>query len=151
MSRPATARARLGSEDIEVGDELTPVEIDVTYQRVCLNAAATLDWFPGHHDPGYAREQGQDTIYLSTQFYTGFADRCITDWAGFDAFIHRRCVVMRRAICAGETAIATGRVIGKREEAGVQLVDVTIEVSAGGLPCVTIDVTFKPPERGRLS
>lgn len=45
--------------------DLPPVALPVSYRRVVHNAAATWDWFPGHHDPEYARAQGQRTIYLS--------------------------------------------------------------------------------------
>ncbi len=67
--------AGLRFDDVAVGDEITPVSIPVTYKRICMNAAATWDWFPGHHDPEYARSQGQQTIYLSTLFFHGFIDR----------------------------------------------------------------------------
>jgi len=58
-----TAGVRFG--DVRTGDRLAPVTMPITYTRVCQNAAATLDWMPGHHDPAYARAQGQETIYLS--------------------------------------------------------------------------------------
>ena len=63
--------AGLRFDDVAVGDEITPVSIPVTYKRICMNAASTWDWFPGHHDPEYARSQGQRTIYLSTLFLHG--------------------------------------------------------------------------------
>lgn len=70
MTKISTADIKgLTFDDVIVGDEITPVSIPITYKRVCMNAAATWDWFPGHHDPEYARSQGQRTIYLSTLFF----------------------------------------------------------------------------------
>jgi acyl dehydratase len=131
--------------EVEVGAALPPVDIGVTHQRVCMNAAVTWDWFPGHHDPAYAREQGQETIYLSTQFFTGFADRCATEWAGDDAFVRRRCVRMHQAIYAGDMATATGSVVGKRVEEGLELVDLAIVVTSRDRPCVHVDLTVELP------
>jgi acyl dehydratase len=140
---PATA---LRFEDVDVGAELPAIELAVTYQRIVMNAGVTWDWFPGHHDPEYAREQGQETIYLSTQFFTGFADRCATEWGGPDTFIRRRRIAMRQAIYAGQTAAARGRVVGKRDEDGRRLVDLEVQVLADGTTCVDVELTVELSE-----
>lgn len=99
MTKISTADIKgLTFDDVIVGDEITPVSIPITYKRVCMNAAATWDWFPGHHDPEYARSQGQRTIYLSTLFFHGFIDRGLTDWAGPDALLRRRKISMIKSI-----------------------------------------------------
>jgi acyl dehydratase len=131
----------LAFDDVEVGAELPAIDLPITYQRICLNAAATWDWFPGHHDPEYAREQGQDTIYLSTQFFTGFADRCAIEWGGPDTFIRRRKIEMRQALYAGQVASAEGIVVGKREDDGRRLVELEVTVCGDGEPCVHVELT----------
>src|SRR4051812_43572215 len=103
-----TAGVRFG--DVRTGDRLEPVTMPITYTRVCQNAAAPLDWRPGPHDPASARAQGQETISLSTLFFPGFVDRCVTDWAGPEAFVRRRRITMTSPIYAGGTATATGEV-----------------------------------------
>lgn len=141
----STASPGLRFDDVDVGAELPAVELEVTYQRIVMNAGVTWDWFPGHHDPAYAREQGQATIYLSTQFFTGFADRCATEWAGPDTFIRRRRIVMRQAIYAGQTVTGRGTVVGKREQDGRRLVDLDVQVLADGTPCVAVELTVELP------
>jgi acyl dehydratase len=141
----STPTAGLRFDDVAVGDEITPVSIPVTYKRVCMNAAATWDWFPGHHDPEYARSQGQRTIYLSTLFFHGFIDRGLGDWAGPDALLRRRKISMIRSIYPGQTATLTGRVIGKREVNGTGLIDLELMVSSEEGPCVPSEATLQLP------
>jgi acyl dehydratase len=132
-------------EDIQAGAPLPEVTIEISYRRVVMNAAATWDWFPGHHDPFYAREQGQRTIYLSTLFFQGLVDRLVTDWAGPRAFIRRRRIEMRRSIYAGQVARASGRVARVYEDDGAGLVDVEAEVASEEGPCVLANVTVELP------
>lgn len=129
--------------EADVVEDLPPISLDVSYRRVCHNAAATWDWFPGHHDPEYARAQGQRTIYLSTLFFHGFVDRLITDWAGSRAVIRRRRIRMDRSIYAGQTATATGAVTAIRNEGGRRLADVCCVVSSEAGPCVPAEITVE--------
>ena len=130
---------------VEQGQDLPAIALEVPYRRVCLNAAATWDWFPGHHDPEYARRQGQRTIYLSTLFFHGFVDRLVTDWAGPGARIRRRKITMQRSIFAGQTATARGRVVAVREQDGRRLVDVEAVVESEEGACVPAEVTVELP------
>ncbi len=141
----STAVQGLTYADVEVGTEITPVSLPITYKRVCINAASTWDWFPGHHDPEYARAQGQQNIYLSTLFYHGFIDRGLNDWAGPDALIRRRKISMIKSIYPGQTATLTGTVVGKREDAGKYLVDLELLVSSEEGPCVPSEATLELP------
>ncbi|CAN5587781.1 MaoC/PaaZ C-terminal domain-containing protein [soil metagenome] len=141
----STPEVGLRFDDVAVGDEITPVSIPITYKRICMNAAATWDWFPGHHDPEYARSQGQQTIYLSTLFFHGFIDRGVGDWAGPDALLRRRKISMIRSIYPGQTATLTGRVIGKREVNGTGLIDLELMVSSEEGPCVPSEATLQLP------
>ncbi|MGQ0481934.1 MAG: hypothetical protein ACT4O0_13065 [Pseudonocardia sp.] len=141
----STAVQGLTYADVEVGAEITPVSLPITYKRVCINAASTWDWFPGHHDPEYARAQGQQNIYLSTLFYHGFIDRGLNDWAGPDALIRRRKISMIKSIYPGQTATLTGTVVGKREDAGKYLVDLELLVSSEEGPCVPSEATLELP------
>lgn len=142
MSTQDTQRG-LVFEDVREGDVLPSISLAITHTRICQNAAATWDWFPGHHDPEYARRQGQRTIYLSTLFFHGFVDRLVTDWAGPDAFIRRRRIRMIRSIYPDQTATATGHVTATRTDAGRGLVDIEALVSSEDGPCVPAKVTVQ--------
>jgi acyl dehydratase len=145
-SEPVAEHPGLGPD---AGEALPAVSVPVTYRRVCHNAAATWDSFPGHHDPEYARSQGQKTIYLSTLFFHGFLDRLVTEWAGRGAFIRRRKMRMLRSIYAGQTATATGHVTARRDEDGRRLAEVACLVSSEEGACVPAEVTVElPPDAG---
>ena len=119
-------------EDVGVGEELPRVEDLITYRRVIMTPGATWDYFPGHHDPAYARAQGQPTIYVNTMHFLGFVDRVITEWTGPRAFLVRRKVSIHRSIHAGDAMVGSGRVLGKRREedgAGTSRHLVDLEVS----------------------
>ncbi|SHV22876.1 acyl dehydratase [Mycobacteroides abscessus subsp. abscessus] len=139
----AAARPALLFDEVSVGDSLPTVAIEVTYKRICMNAASTWDWFPGHHNPEYARSQGQRTIYLSTLFFHGFIDRGLNEWAGPDALIRRRKISMVRSIYPGQTATLSGKVVAKRDDGGRRLVDLELLVSSEDGPCVPSEATVE--------
>jgi acyl dehydratase len=139
-------------EDVEPGQELPRVEDLVTYRRVIMNPATTWDYFPGHHDPEYARAQGQPTIYVNTMYVLGFFDRCVIEWSGPHSFLARRKVSTRRSVYAGDTIVGTGRVAGIRREErdGLvrHLVDLEFEVTnQHGDQCVSGLASVALPSR----
>jgi hypothetical protein len=92
------------------GQTFGPIRMPVSFKTVIFNVAATFDYFPGHHEPGYARSQGARNIFLNTIFLQGFADRAVTGWLGHDVFVLRRKLSMFQPICAGDTLVCTGKV-----------------------------------------
>jgi acyl dehydratase len=141
-------------DDVEEGEELPRIEDEITYRRVIMNPATTWDYFPGHHDPEYARSQGQPTIYINTMHFMGFIDRVATTWAGPQSFIARRRMAMRRPIFAGDTMIGKGLVTRKYTEDTSgrprHLVDVEITVTnQDGELCAPATVIMELPSRGR--
>lgn len=127
--------------DVAIGDRLAGFEMEVTFKKVIHDAASTWDYFPGHHDPDYAREQGQPTIYLNTMFLEGVIDRTVTEWAGPRSMIRRRRMRMARSIFAGDTLRAVGEVVGIHPHG--DLVEVRVEVSNGREIATTGDVTVQ--------
>lgn len=125
------------------GADLPEVELPISYAKVIAIPGATWDFFPGHHDPFYAREQGQETIYLNTMFFSGFLDRIVTDWAGGHTFIRARELAMTGSVYAGELLVGRGRVAAKRvEPGGLRVLDVTVsalnENGAGANGLITV-------------
>jgi acyl dehydratase len=138
-------------DDVEVGAAVPAQTLPITYEIVAGLIESTGDHFPGHHDPVYAKAQGNDTIYLNTMFVAGFFDRVVTDWAGPDAFIRRRRFRMMRSVCAGEVLTGKGAVTGKRvDDKGFRSVDVEIRLDTekgpfcAGQISVTRDPWFSP-------
>lgn len=133
--------------DVQAGDTLTRLELPIDYKRIVLNAASTWDWFPGHHNPEYAKAQGQENIYASTILFHGVVDRLVTDWAGPRAFITRRAIRMQQSVYPGDTLYAQGQVSQQyRDDAGTPLVDIEIELGTERGVCVPATVTVRLPE-----
>jgi len=125
-------------DEITEGEGLPSIELDVTYARVVGVTGAAWDWFPGHHDPDYARAQGQKTIYLNTMALCGFLDRIVLDWVGPAWFLRRRSMRMGQPVYAGEILVGSGTVTGKGHEPdGLPSVDVVLSASTSAGECVT--------------
>jgi hypothetical protein len=45
-------------EEVEEGELLPEINMFISYRKVIQNVVATRDFFPGHHNPEYARAQG---------------------------------------------------------------------------------------------
>jgi acyl dehydratase len=108
---PARQATRAPASPVEAIEVLPEARIPVTVTRCVLDAAATRDFFPGHHDQTYAREQGARNVYLNTMFFHGFVDRVAKAWAGPDAWLARRQLQMIAPVCAGDTLRTDGRVV----------------------------------------
>ncbi len=130
---PGTARAdpaAVPPEPHPAGlDELPTVVMPVTLTRCVLDAAATRDFFPGHHDRGYARSQGARDVYLNTMFYHGLVDRIVTDWLGPDAWIARRRLRMVAPACVGDVLRSSGRVAGEHPNPTDASVEVALRLA----------------------
>lgn len=132
--------------DVNEGDTLPEMRLEMPFRRVIQNVASCRDFFPGHHETEYAKHQNVKDIYINTTFFQGIVDRFITDWAGPLGFIKKRKIQMQVSIAAGDTAIVNGQVTKKYEEEGKQLVDVQLAVSNqdGQLCCPATVVLMLP-------
>ena len=118
---------------------------------VVLDAASTQDYFPGHHNPDYARHQGQKNIYLNTMAIEGFIDRVVTDWAGPHTFIRKRQMQMRASIYAGDVMSGEGRVEKRYQENDRYLLDLSVLISNQDGPCVPASLTIELPLKASVA
>jgi acyl dehydratase len=121
-------QARRCWEDVRQGETLPEVVMPVTLSLCVLDAAATRDFFPGHHDRDYARGQNVRDVYLNTMFFHGFVDRVAGDWAGPDAWLSRRRLDMTAPVCVGDTMRTKAQVVRHYREDGRGLVEVEVQV-----------------------
>ena len=81
MTAVVTPRRLFG--EVRPGDELPPLEYDVTATTVVLGALATRDWRPMHHDKDFAvHRNGTRDIFLNTPNQAAWFERYLTDWTG---------------------------------------------------------------------
>jgi acyl dehydratase len=120
-------RARLAFDDIRVGDELTPLEIDVTPTVVVAGAIATRDFMPVHHDRDYANSQGAPDIFMNILSDTAYCSRFLTDWAGPDAMIRRLAIRLGVPMFPGSTLRYTGSVTRCERQQSSGVVEVAFQ------------------------
>ena len=137
-------------EDVRDGEVLPEVRLPVTLKLCVLDAAATRDFFPGHHDRDYAQSQNVRDVYLNTMFFHGFVDRVGADWAGPEAWLARRRLDMVLPVCVGDEIRTESKVLRRYEEDGRGLVDVEVRVmTANGLGAKAMLTLALPRADGR--
>ena len=74
-------------EDVKVGEELPPLDVETTASLVVGGALASRDFTPVHHDKAAAQAQGLPDVFMNILTTNGFVGRFVTDWAGPDALV----------------------------------------------------------------
>jgi acyl dehydratase len=121
-----TARA---FESVAVGDELTPLVIDVTASVIASGAIAARDFMPVHHDRDYAATQGSPNIFMNIITDNGYCSRFLTDWAGPETMVRKVAIRLGVPAYAGSTLQFTGSVTGTSEQDGEGLVEVELRAT----------------------
>lgn len=111
---------------IQVGDAITPMHVDVTATVVVAGAIATRDFMPVHHDHAYANSQGSPHIFLNIMTDNGYCSRFLTDWAGPNAMIKKIAIRLGVPAYAGSKLAYSGSVTGKSRVGDEGLVEVEL-------------------------
>jgi hypothetical protein len=113
-------------EQVQVGDELPPLSIDITTRLIVSTAIATRDYQNVHHDKPGAQALGSPDIFMNILTSNGLVGRYITDWAGPEALL--RSVKIRLGVpnYPGDVMVLKGKV------SAVNSGDKTIDIEVGG-------------------
>ncbi|MCI0845154.1 MAG: hypothetical protein J4N87_07320, partial [Chloroflexi bacterium] len=76
-------------EDVQTGDEITPLVKEIGLARMMAYGAATWDFIRLHYDADYARGLGFEAPFVDGQMMGGFLTQQIQDWAGPEAFLRK--------------------------------------------------------------
>ena len=127
-AKPRTITLRWA--DINVGDEVSPLEIPVTTTLIVAGAIASRDFMPVHHDRDYAAKQGSPNVFMNILTSNGYCVKFLTDWAGPEAMITKLAIRLGVPSFPDDALRFTGSVTGKTEGAdGENFVDVTFKAS----------------------
>ena len=125
MSTTSFRTTTLDWRDINVGDEVTPLEIPVTATVIVAGAIASRDFMPVHHDPEFAKKQGSPNMFMNILTTNGLCVRFLTDWAGPEAMVKRLAIRLGVPAFPDDPLRFTGTVTGATEAAdGEGLIDV---------------------------
>ncbi len=125
-------------DDLQEGDQLTPLTFEVTMRALMIDVAGTRDLYPIHHDREFAKASGARDIFVNTMFYEGLFGRLATDWAGPEAFLRKLRFSMNGPNCLGDTISSRGAVVARRVEDGAKLLDIEIHLDNQIEPDATV-------------
>jgi len=115
MTSTTSRTTTLAWRDINVGDEVTPLEIPVTATVIVAGAIASRDFMPVHHDPEFAKMQGSPNIFMNILTTNGLCTRFLTDWAGPEAMVTRLAIRLGVPAFPDDPLRFTGSVTGKSD------------------------------------
>lgn len=123
-------RTTLKWADINVGDEVTPLEIPITTTMIVAGAIASRDFMPVHHDRDYANKQGSPNLFMNILTTNGYCVRFLTDWAGPEAMVKNLSIRLGVPCFPDDPLRFTGTVSAKTEGTdGENFVEVTFKGS----------------------
>ncbi|OBG27860.1 MaoC family dehydratase [Mycobacterium sp. 852002-51057_SCH5723018] len=129
----AKSRTTLKWTDINIGDEVAPLEIPVTTTMIVAGAIASRDFMPVHHDRDYANKQGSPNLFMNILTTNGYCVRFLTDWAGPEAMVKNLSIRLGVPCFPDDPLRFTGGVTGKtRSPAGHPAAENFIEVTFKG-------------------
>ncbi len=115
-------------EEVEVGEELPELVIDLTPTLIISTAIASRDYQDVHHDRDLAHQRGAKDIFMNILSTNGFVGRFVTDWAGPEAVLKRVAIRLGVPNYPYDQMRMTGRVESKQEIDG----EGTLELSVRG-------------------
>ena len=130
MTTAKTRGTTLRWSEIEVGDEVTPLEIPITTTIIVAGAIASRDFMPVHHDPEFAKQQGSPNMFMNILTTNGLCVRFLTDWAGPEAMVKKLAIRLGVPAFPNDPLRFTGSVTGKSQGAdGEGLIEVAFKGS----------------------
>lgn len=114
-------------DDVRVWEDLPSITrgpLNVT--DLVLGASAFRDYYPGHHDQEFAKAQGAPDIFINTHFTLGLLHRVVEGWMGPEGFVRKMRFRMVAMNMPGDTIVGKGKVTGKYQQDGENLVEIDV-------------------------
>ena len=141
---PAARRTRT-FEEVDVGERLPELAIDLTPTLIVSTAIATRDYQDVHHDRDLAQQRGSKDIFMNILSTNGFVGRYVTDWAGPETVLKRVAIRLGAPNYPYDTMTMAGEVTAKEEVDGVGVLTLDIKGSNSLGDHVTGRVTLALP------
>ena len=120
-------------EDVQVGENLTPLVKEISMARMMAYGAATWDFIRLHYDADYARDLGFEGPFVDGQMLGGFLTQHVQDWAGPGAFLRKLAFRNRVMAYPGDSLTFRGVVtrVSINDEGGMVECDLWVENQRG--------------------
>ena len=114
----------LNFAEVNVGDKLPELAIDVTSGLIVAGALATRDFEPVHHDKSVAQSTGLPDVFMNILTSQGLMTRYATDWSGPEAVVKSLDIKLGAPNVPGMVMTITGEVSAKDDATGI--VDIAV-------------------------
>lgn len=122
-------RKSLKASDINVGDQVKPMNINLTHTIVASTAIASRDFMPVHHDKDYALKQFAPDIFLNILSSNGFVSKFLTDWAGPEAWVKKINIKLGVPAVPHQVLKFTGAVTAKTTVGNECVVEIALQAA----------------------
>ncbi|MFF7203881.1 MULTISPECIES: MaoC/PaaZ C-terminal domain-containing protein [unclassified Streptomyces] len=95
---------------MKAGDELPPLEIEITRTLIVAGAVASRDYQDVHHDAELAKERGSPDIFMNILTTNGLVGRYITDRLGGRAVLRKVAIRLGAPNYPGDTMVLRGTI-----------------------------------------
>lgn len=130
---------------LQVGQELPPLDVPLTAAIIVGGAIASRDYTPVHHDRNAAQAAGLSDVFMNILTTNGYVGRYVSDWAGPDALIRKVAIKLGAPNLPGDTMKLRGRVAKVDAQSGQVEVEVVAKNAWGDHATGT--VTLALPSR----
>ena len=120
---PRRLDSTLYFEEVEVGDEITPLRKGIDLTRMVFYAAATWDFHRYHYDDDYARRLGFPRAFVDGQMLGAYLAQMLSDWSGDPGAIGKLGFRYKGFAFPGDVLTCKGRVTGKSDDDSNPLID----------------------------
>lgn len=136
-------------EDVQLDEELEPVERTPTEELAIEFFGRDNPTNPAFRDAEIGRQQGFGGALVPGLLKLAWITHFVSVWAGHEGRIRSVRAAYRRPDIAGRPLVLAGRVVDKRLEDGVGVVDLEVVTLAEGQPSVRANVQVELPLRER--
>jgi hydroxyacyl-ACP dehydratase HTD2-like protein with hotdog domain len=110
-------------EDVNVGDEIPQLVKNTTRAQLFMYSAISWNVHRIHYDNDYAKEEGHPVVLVHGPLQGAFLGQFITDWISPEGTLKKISYTNRGRAFPDEPYIVKGRVTGKSNEDGQNLVE----------------------------
>ena len=127
----ATLVPTLRFDEVEPGQELPELIIDLTPTLIISTAIASRDYQDVHHDRDLAQKKGSKDIFMNILSTNGFVGRYVTDWAGPNAILKRVAIRLGAPNYPYDPMRLTGKVESVERSDGEGIVELSVRGANG--------------------
>lgn len=113
-------------EQVEPGQALPELVIDITPRLIVATAIATRDYQDVHHDKDRAQALGSKDIFMNILSSNGLVGRYVTDWTGPESLLKSISIRLGAPNYPGDQMTLSGAVTRKWQADGENLLEIEL-------------------------